>query len=94
MKIPDTIKILGYTYKIEKVKDRTFTHGTNNVGSCSCVHQKIWIDTNASKEQQESTLIHEVLEAINYHLRLKLGDEVICPLESAIYQVLKDNQII
>ena len=91
MIIPDTVKILGYTYQVKKVNDRLKNNGVNTAGSCSCVNQTIWIDTASTQDQQESTFIHEILEALDYHLNLGLGDAKICPLESGLYQVLKDN---
>jgi hypothetical protein len=39
---------------------------------------------------QESIIIHEILEALNYHLELELPHRTISALESGLYQTLHD----
>ena len=51
----------------------------------------IKIDDSMKKEEQESTLIHEILEFINKMWELGLDHKTICCLEVSLYQVLKDN---
>jgi len=53
----------------------------------------IKIDTDQTKEEQESTLLHEVLEFINSMFELELKHPDISRLEVALYQVLKDNKL-
>jgi len=91
MKIPNKIKILGKTYEVEfqpnyeRDEDRHGSHCPND--------QKIVIDSSIHREAQESTFIHELLEAIKFQLDIKLEHTDLCALESTIYQIVKDNDI-
>lgn len=94
MKIPNKIKILGYDYEVVFREDRLKSDGVDNPGTHCSRFQKIWIDKNQNQQQQESTFIHEILEAISYSLELQLPHNIISSLETALYQVLKDNDLL
>lgn len=94
MKIPKKIKIAGYNYDIKMIKDRGKEQGSENPASIYTRHQVIWIDVNQAKEQQESSLFHEIIEAIDFIYELKLEHNKISCLETGLYQVLKDNKFI
>jgi hypothetical protein len=53
--------------------------------------QWIHIDNSIFREQQESALIHEIIEQIDCINQLGLEHGQICVLESMLYQVIKDN---
>ena len=55
--------------------------------------QSIQIANDINQQQDESTMIHEAIEAINYHLGLELEHKDITALEAALYQVLTDNGV-
>ena len=93
MKIPKKLKIGGYLYTVE-MRERDKNDGSNNPGASFCRYQKIFIEKNAHKEQQESSLIHEILETIDYHYQLKMDHDKLSVLETALYQVLKDNKLL
>lgn len=93
MTIPKQLKICGYNYEVI-LEDRKYKRGTDTAASCNSGQQKIWIDTNQCQEEQESSLIHEVLEAFNYHFEFGFDHKVISTLETSLYQVLKDNGLI
>ena len=42
-------------------------------------------------QTQEASLLHEILEVINYIFEFDFSHDKIQILESALYQVLKDN---
>jgi len=92
MKIPKTLKIGGHIFEVI-LKDRNRDGGSNpasiNTGIC-----KIWIDNKQAKSQVESSLIHEIIEAIDYLYGLDLEHKQIEVIESAFYQVLKDNSLL
>ena len=90
MKMPQKLKIGGHIYKIV-YRDRLNNDGTENLGTHDAKNLTIWIDKTLSQSQQEATLIHEIIEAINYGNQLKLTHEQISTLEHNFYQVLKDN---
>ena len=84
------MKILGYNYTIIENGD------SNTIGALGRFHEKsqeIQLASDLCDEQKLSTLIHEVLEAINYHLELDLQHRVITGLEVALYQFLTDNGV-
>lgn len=89
MNIPDSIKIGGCTYKVEFVENLS---RDRNASGQSCMNaQWIKIDNSICQEQKESTFIHEIIEQIDAMNELKLDHQQICTLETAIYQVIKDN---
>lgn len=47
--------------------------------------QEIKISTEIGKEEQEETLIHEIIEVINYQLDLELPHGTIMRLSSGLY---------
>ena len=89
IKIIKKLKIAGYEFEVI-LKDRT-KDGSERSGSMLFSRQIIWIDSNQNKEQQESSLLHEIIEVINMANDLNLNHQQICVLEVGLYQVLKDN---
>lgn len=88
--IPDKIKILGHEYPV--IFQDVNETGNDNMGTHDGLKTKIFLRSDLSESQKESTLLHEILEAIDYNLRLNLKHEQIFSLESGLYQVLKDNK--
>lgn len=87
MRIPRSIKIGGHTFRILKEHKLEFL-GTMHLGSTV-----IRLNPNQSASQRESTLLHEIIEAINAQQKIGLTEEQICQIESGLYQVLKDNNL-
>lgn len=85
------MKILGYTYTIELGSDSARMGG--NYGHCMCGKQVIQIANDLNREQENSTIIHEMIEAIRYHLGIKLEHNQIMALEAGLYQVLTENGV-
>ena len=94
MKIPKKVKIGGHWYKVLLRKNRERQDGSSSLGSENSRFNNIWIDGNQAITQQESTLLHEIIEAINYLNHLSLGEKEISVLETNLYQVLKDNKLL
>lgn len=88
--IPNKLNICGFTYEII-LEDRKNNRGVNANATCNSNQQKIWIDTNQCEEAQISCLIHEILEALDYHYELELPHKTISILEAGLFQVIKDN---
>ncbi len=84
------MKILGYTYSILQSGDGDFLDASGRFHHNS---QTIHIASDLSDEQKESTLLHEIIEALNYHLALELKENIIMSLEAGLYQVLNDNGV-
>ena len=92
MKIPHKINVLGLTYDIIEQED--LVDGTGTSGQTWILKQKIFLDKKQCQQQKESTLIHEIIEAINSQLELELPHKTICALEAGIYQSLSDNNFL
>lgn len=84
------LKILGYEYAVERRED---VHAMDAFGKMNAKAQTIPIASDLAEEQAISTILHEIIEALNYHLDLKLKHDTIMRLESGLYQVLTDNGV-
>lgn len=84
------MKILGYEFKI--YQDGT-VDSINAMGRFHSKSQRIQIATDLCPQQIESTVLHEVIEAINYYLHLQLSEQVVSSLEASLYQVMVDNNV-
>lgn len=71
MKIPETIQVGPYTFKIEKLKNLWIEHDTR--GQFKPTAKKIVLDADIEKEYLSEVFLHEVLEAINWTYDLKLS---------------------
>ena len=84
------MKILGYEYEV--VGDGNADH----MGAFGRMHAKtqtLEIAEDLHDEQIVSSILHEAIEALNYHLSLNLPHETIMSLEASLYQVLSDNGV-
>jgi hypothetical protein len=83
------LKIGGYDYKVRLEKHWNRDNGAS--GSQCGNALEIYIDPDFPEQNKESTLLHEIIEAINYHYSLHIEHDKIMVLEATLYQVLKDN---
>jgi hypothetical protein len=82
------MKILGYEYKVMIETDRS-----GDFGSVDVRQQIIRIAHDQTRQAELSAVLHEIIEALAYHLNLELPSDkntVIMPLEAGLYQVLTD----
>jgi hypothetical protein len=84
------VKILGFNYTVIVTKDIGIT---DNLGWCDTAGQKMYIKGSLSQQQSVVTVLHEIIEALNYHLQFSLEHRVIMGLEAGLYQVLTDNRV-
>jgi hypothetical protein len=85
-----SIKILGYDYKIEYLENDSM----KAFGRFNAEKQSILIGNDLPIDLQKSSLIHEIIEALNFYLELELPHNKITSLEAGLYQVFKDNPAI
>lgn len=85
------MRILGYNYTVEMSDDRRKVAG--NLGTCDLENQAIYLSKKNSVSGIQSTLIHEIIEALNFHMELKLRHHQISSLEAGLFQVLSDNGV-
>lgn len=90
--LPDFLNIQGKTFSVE-YRDEIVEDGKNFCGSSDIAEQRIEISLRYPKEGQESTLLHEIIEVINGLNDLNLKHWQISVLETALWQVLKENGI-
>jgi hypothetical protein len=93
-KVPKRIKVAGYDYKVIFEVGGRDERGADDPAAMTPRTQQIWIDSKQTLDGQISSLFHEIIEAINYHYELGLKHHTIAILETAWYQVLKDNKFI
>lgn len=85
------MKILAYDYTvkalpIDVVSSKIFgQHDANELSITIC--------TGMAKQNQESTMLHEILESINWQLGMELEENQILRLEAGLYSALKDMGI-
>lgn len=90
MTIPKQVKIAGYTYNVSNDKNLSRDYNANGM---SCANDlTIQIDNSLPQQNQESTLLHEIIEQINYRYEFGLEHNKITILETALYQVIQDNK--
>lgn len=87
---PKKLKILGYHYDVVENED---SGSIEAFGRCQYARQRIMIASDLQPDNRESTLLHEIIEALNYHLELRLEHHVIMGLEVGLYQALVDNGV-
>lgn len=90
MIIPKEIKVAYKNYSIEKVNN--LNDGVNLLyGQCKYDEEKILLAEAYSKNQQECTLIHELIHAIDDIFSIGVTEEQVLKLGKGFYQVIKDN---
>lgn len=92
MKIPSTLRIGGHDYTVNQ-NPACAINGSVCCGAHNGSRELIEVNPSFPIGTQESTLLHEIIESINWMHELKLEHRVICTLEEGLYQVLKDNDL-
>ncbi len=93
--IPKNLKIGGLNFEIVVEPHRRRDHGVDTTASENCKYQKIWVDSEAQKEDgMMDDLLHEIVEAINCLYDLELNHQTITTLAEALHQVMRDNRLV
>ena len=83
------MKILGHEYTlISAPNDQLGAYGRHLVRE-----QILQVADDLHQQQMVTTVLHEIIEALNYHLGLDLDHSVIMALEAGLYQSLTDNEV-
>lgn len=88
MQMPSKLKLLSTEFDIVHTDDDTI-HGQCQV---SWEGQAILLHKDNSNDRQASTLIHEIIEAINMLMELELKHRQITSLELGLYSAMKENE--
>lgn len=83
------INILGHKYTLT-FNDKLH-HERNSYGTYCGSSMEIAIDPSYSESRKTSTIIHELIEAINHELEVGLEHKQITLLESGLFQILTSN---
>lgn len=67
---------------------------TDDFGKMNPNTNIIRLNKNKCPSQIASTLLHEIIEALDMNLGLGLEHKQIVGLEAGLYQVLKDNKLV
>lgn len=90
---PDTIRVFGRTYTFNY--ENAGGLGQDRVGSCDNLHQIITVDGNQSLVEEADTVIHEVLHAIVYTMKLGFPideeEKFVSAIATGLIGVLQDN---
>ena len=93
MKLPKTIEIDKYTYKIKKVKRLYNKKGHRLFGACSYKDQTIRIAQGQSKDEERDTLLHEIIHVASHVEGINLQEHQVEKLSSRLTQIFKHNKI-
>ena len=93
MNIPEKLKIIGKTYDVQMGATIATDEGYVCLGRHRGGLNSIQINPGYPQQTQDSTLLHEILEAINNNFEMELKHSQITTLEETLYQVLKDNKL-
>lgn len=92
MKIPNKVKIGGYTYSVERedapyVIDDVIAHGSHNYPNL-----QIKVGSFGTLEYQESVFLHELIHGIiAVYCANRQDEEFVEQLSKGLYQVIVDN---
>jgi hypothetical protein len=84
------MKILGYEYRVVGDRDSDYIGAFGRQNSARLLVQ---IASDIAPQQRISTLLHEMIEVLNYHLQLDMPHQVIMSLEAGLYHALTENGV-
>ncbi|MEO5360609.1 MAG: hypothetical protein H7843_09185 [Nitrospirota bacterium] len=88
--IPNCIDICGINFPVIMVNPGEID---DSLGRFKTVPASIMIRNDAASDIQLSTLLHEIIEVINWQFEIGLEHKIISTLSSALFQALKTNNI-
>lgn len=88
--LPETLKVLGYIYTVFKRTDR---EGFGDMGHCRPERLSLDILEHLDPQQSRSTLLHEILHALDHHLQMNLDESQVRQLETGLMTLLLDNGV-
>lgn len=90
MKIPEKVKILYKTFSIEE-ESNLHDGGNDLYGQIHYMSEKMLINSAASDEQKEATLIHELVHGLDETFNIGLKEHQVELVSTALYMLIKDN---
>lgn len=90
MKIPGKIKVLYKEYTVEETAN-LHDNGGDLYGQIHYLPEKIFLNVDAKEEQKKSTLLHELIHAMDEIYSIGLEEKQVEKLGNAFYMLQKDN---
>ncbi len=90
MKIPGKIKVLYKEYTVEETVN-LHDNGGDLYGQIHYLPEKIFLNVDAREEQKKSTLLHELIRAMDEIYSIGLKEKQVKKLGNAFYMLQKDN---
>lgn len=90
MKIPGKIKVLYKEYTVEETVN-LHDNGGDLYGQIHYLPEKIFLNVDAREEQKKSTLLHELIHAMDEIYSIGLKEKQVEKLGNAFYMLQKDN---
>lgn len=82
---PKSIRILGKEYGVQFIED------FENCGECHDIKQMIKMQTEMPMALEQDTLLHEVIHALDFNMKLHMKERQVSALASGIIAVFRDN---
>lgn len=90
MKIPEEVNILYKTYTVNE--SFSLHEGADELyGRIHFLQQQIELNAEISEEQKKSTLIHEIIHALDEMYIIGLEETQVEKLGNAVYMFIRDN---
>ena len=90
MKILGKIKVLYKEYTVEETAN-LHDNGGDLYGQIHYLPEKFFLNVDASEEQKKSTLLHELIHALDEMYGIGLKEKQVEKLGNAFYMLQKDN---
>ena len=91
VKLPETLRITPYTYRVVPVTKLLNTDHCRMYGECDTANLEIRLDDGNNDQHMRQTLLHEVLHAISNHATLGIEEDTIERLANGMLAFLTDN---
>ena len=93
IKIPNTIKVAGFEYRVSFVDSDQRLAIDSKYGTCDNVLMEIKVETGFHQQHTNETFLHEVIEAVNeqYCNAFLSGDnhKILTNLSKGLHQVME-----
>ena len=83
------LKVLGHEYEVRE--NPTIRVERDTSGQCCSTNLWISVDPAMKSTRCEETFLHEIFEALKWHLQIKIEHDHLSALSEGLYQVLKEN---
>lgn len=90
MNIPEKVKVLYKEYAVE-YQENLHDGGGDLYGQIQYLPEKILLNIDSSDEQKKSTLMHELIHALDEMYCIKLKEGQVEKLGTAMYMLIRDN---